>query len=649
MSFFKRIKWQEYVLAGILVLAFFLNFWNLAKEGYSNEYYAAAVKSMLQNPAAFFFGSLDTGLYVTVDKPPLGLWIQALSAKIFGVNAFGLIFPSALAGCLCVLLVYMIVKKAWGPTAGVIAAGIMATTPVLIALSRTNNLDVLLLFVLLCGAKFMLDASKKQSLPLYLLAMFFVGLGFNIKMMQAFLVLPAFLLIYFLGKGKLGKKLLHTGIAMCVLAVVSLSWAIAVDSIPASERPYIGSSGTNSVIELALGYNGLSRLNGQQGGAAGGGPGNIPMQGGRLMPGQYGVQLPGGTPPAMPDGSNNFNNMALDRAGGGSMGRGGPGGEEESGARGILRLYSAQLSGLVSWFLLPAAGVAVFAGAGAIYWIRKRKSLHFTQEQRQKITHIVFWSAWLLPMGMFFSIGGFIHRYYVVMLCPAIGALTAIAAALAYKSKYKKWLVPLCFLLSLAMQCIIVSRTSWLWLLIPMLVSGAAGMVFFTFREKVMQTVAAVLTAAALFTAPLAWSLTPVFNTINATIPNAGPDAQGGASGGNAPGRGMMGGTALKDYLLAHYNGERWAVAVSSANEAASIILETGLPVMAVGGFSGSDSILTLEQLQKYVASGQLKYYAISGTGRGSSGITQWVQENAKAVDLGNGQTLYDLSQTSTD
>src|SRR5664280_225689 len=107
----KKIRWQFFALTGISALSFFLNFWNLAKEGYSNQYYAAAVHSMLQNPAAFFFGSLDSGLYVTVDKPPLGLWLQALSSKIFGVNAFGLILPSALAGCLCVLLVYFIVKK----------------------------------------------------------------------------------------------------------------------------------------------------------------------------------------------------------------------------------------------------------------------------------------------------------------------------------------------------------------------------------------------------------------------------------------------------------------------------------------------------------------------------------------------------------
>jgi 4-amino-4-deoxy-L-arabinose transferase-like glycosyltransferase len=260
------IRWQYIVLAAIIVLSFFLNFWNLAKEGYSNEYYSAAVASMLKNPAAFFFGSLDTGLYVTVDKPPVGLWLQALSVHIFGQNALGFIFPSALAGVLCVLMVFLIVKKIWGLTPGILASGVMAAMPILVAMSRTNNMDMLLLFFLLLASLAMLRAVKRQSLPWYILAMAIVGVAFNVKMLEAFFVVPAFILIYLVaGKGKPVKKLIHTAVAVCVLAAVSFSWALVVDAIPTGERPYIGSSQKNSVMNLVFGYNGIARLTGERG------------------------------------------------------------------------------------------------------------------------------------------------------------------------------------------------------------------------------------------------------------------------------------------------------------------------------------------------------------------------------------------------
>ena len=187
--------------------------------------------------------------------------------------------------------------------------------------------------------------------------MVFVGFGFNVKMLQAFLVVPAFLLVYWLGKGKISKKIIHTVIAVIVLLAVSFSWALYVDSVPADERPYIGSSTTNSVMELALGYNGLSRLTGQQ-----------------------------------------------SRGGGMAMGgnTGGPGGEQESGTKGVFRLYTQQLSGLVSWFLLPAAAMVLLAAGGCIYWLWKRKSLDWTEERYDKLRSLVFWSAWLVPMAVFF-------------------------------------------------------------------------------------------------------------------------------------------------------------------------------------------------------------------------------------------------------
>lgn len=738
----KTFRWQDYVLIGIIILSFFLNFWALYKEGYSNEYYAAAVKSMLTNIKAFFYGSFDSGSFVTVDKPPLGLWIQALSCKLFGVNSFGLILPSALAGSMCVLLVYSMVKKIWGDTAGIISAAIVATTPILVALSRTNNLDMMLLFFLLCGANFILKASKNQSLKYYILAMVFVGLGFNIKMLQAFMVVPAFLLVYFLGKGKFAKKILHTVVALAVLAGVSFSWALIVDSIPTTQRPYIGSSSTNSVMNLILDYNGLNRLTGntfssrsnvmdsnlegmlssyfseialQNEGLSG--YGDVPSapdgEMAQIGPGQNSdssqmtppqndgsnqqsqnseISTSGNTDGRTRDDGNFDNNQDGQRSGIEGMmaggGGGGAGGESESGTRGIFRLFSEQLAGLISWFLLPALGAMVFAGVCLVRWFIKRKQNSITDEDRNKVNSMVFWSAWLLPMAVFFSIGGFIHRYYVVMLTPSIAALAAIAAVVVYKSKYKKWLMPLAFVLTLAMQCFIVLQTSWSMLWIPMVAVGILGLVLMFLKKELLNRLSAVLMLIALFIAPIAWSITPLIYTGNSTIPNAGPDMamNNGFNAGSFMGNLMSGqssnaissentaqttqtgeelmdgtkatdggktsstnSTALYEYLLANYNGERWILAVSSSNDAAPIILETGLPVMAMGGFSGSDSILTLDKFKEYVYSGELRYYyANSSRGQGdSSEIATWVKENGKAVEISNSVTIYDLSGLS--
>ncbi|MEI6101440.1 MAG: glycosyltransferase family 39 protein [Eubacteriales bacterium] len=639
------------MLAGIIVLSFFLNFWNLAKEGYSNEYYSAAVSGMLQNPAAFFFGSVDSGLFVTVDKPPLGLWLQALSAKAFGVNAFGLIFSSALAGTLSVLMVFLIVKQMCGPTAGIFASGILATTPILVAMSRTNNLDMLLVFFLLFASFLMLSAAKKQSLPKYILAMVLVGLAFNIKMLEAFFVVPAFILIYLIAaKGRAAKKVIHTAVAICVLLGVSFSWALAVDSIPAGQRPYIGSSQKNSVMDLVFGYNGMARLTGEQGR----GGSNQGMD--QYLPGSEngGLQFGQDGQPGQNDGQRPEQDNGQFGQNDGRM-NAGPGGSQESGQPGFFRLFSSQLSGLISWFLLPALAMVALALFGIFRWIFGRHKRAWTEEQKKKFKFILFWSAWLVPMAVFFSFGGFIHRYYVVLMSPAVAILAASAAHMAWTGIRRKWIVPLLFGATLALQCFIAGSTIWSIYLAPMLVCGAAGLILFLFsckkredngkkpgRPIFLKSAAAVLMACALFIAPIAWSLTPVTQTLNSTIPDAGPDMNKGF-GRNMINNGQM--SSLEEYIKAHYNGERWALAVSSASQAAPIILDTGLPVMAMGGFSGADQILTLDKLKQYVAAGDLKYYMVTGFSRGGSEINEWLQQNGKQVSLTGGIALYDLSQ----
>src|ERR671932_470990 len=264
-SLVSNLPWHGLALAAILILSAFLNLFRLTSEGYANEYYSAAVKNMLTSWHNFFFVSFDSG-FVSVDKPPLGLWIQAASAYLFGFHGWALLLPQALAGILSVALLYHLVSRAFGSVAGLIAALVLAVTPVAVGVERTNNSDGLLVLTVLTGTWAVIQATETGRVRWLLLGAAIVGLGFNIKMLEAYLVLPALYLLYFLAAPvSWWRRFIHLGAATALLLVVSLSWAIAVDMTPADQRPYVGSSENNSALNLAFGYNGATRLLGREG------------------------------------------------------------------------------------------------------------------------------------------------------------------------------------------------------------------------------------------------------------------------------------------------------------------------------------------------------------------------------------------------
>ncbi len=272
----------------IMVFSFGLHMYNIGSIGDANAYYTAAVESMLKSWSNFFFVAAEPGGSVTVDKPPLGLWIEAIFAYFLGVSGFSVSLPNILAGIFGIPLLYIMVKKYMGELAGLVAAFVMAITPVFVATNRNNTMDGMLVFFLLMAAWAFIQAAESGKLRWLLLGAFIVGLGFNIKMMQAFLPLPAFYALYFFGskEGWL-RKIVNLGIATVLLLAVSLSWAVVVDLVPAGQRPYIGSSGDNTVMGLIFGHNGTARLEGG-GGPGGGGPQN-------------------GTPPSAPQAGTNPN------------------------------------------------------------------------------------------------------------------------------------------------------------------------------------------------------------------------------------------------------------------------------------------------------------------------------------------------------
>ncbi|MFP3124331.1 glycosyltransferase family 39 protein [Ectobacillus funiculus] len=547
----KQERRFDIVLVGIAILAAFLNIFNIWNSGNANAYYTAAVTSMLQSFHNFFYASFDPAGFITVDKPPVVFWVQTAFAAVFGVHGWSVILPQALAGVGSVLLMYTLVKPTFGRTAARLSSLVMAFMPVAVAVSRTNNIDSLLVFTLLLGAWMLFRGVRSGKLGWVLGAFAMIGLGFNMKMMQAYMVVPAFFLLYVLAfKAQWKKKLIGLIAATVLMLGVSVSWAVVVDSIPAEDRPYIGSSSTNSVLELAFGYNGVSRLTGdntvggqsgtqQSAAAAASQQSNSSAANTNTQQTQNGttntqqtqnsttnMQQDGGTPPSGgPQGGMGRNN--------------GTSGLFGTGQAGPLRLFQKELSGQASWLLpfVAFASVALLAG------IRLRQK--FTDKQIETL----FWLAWLLPIAAFFSIAGFFHHYYLIMLAPAIAGLSG-AGWVELWSKYrdkegwKAWLLPSSIAVTTAFQLYILQAYSstigigWL-IAVGIAGMGTALVLFFARSNKTLSSRMALAGMLALLIGPLYWSATPLIYGENTMLPQAGPSG-GTMMGGNRPMDGNM-------------------------------------------------------------------------------------------------------------
>ncbi|MEM4360194.1 MAG: glycosyltransferase family 39 protein [Candidatus Bilamarchaeaceae archaeon] len=406
---------------------------------------------MLQSWHNFFFVAAEPGGAVSVDKPPVGLWIQVISASFLGVNALGLLLPQILAGVLSVILLYFLVRRSFGQMAGALAALALALTPVAVATDRNNTMDSTLILTLLVAAWAFLKATETGKLRYLLLGSLLVGIGFNIKMLEAYLPLPAFLALYLLGSQQtLWRKAANLLLAGVVIGAVSLSWALAVDLTPQDNRPYVGSSGNNSVMSLALGYNGVERLLGM-GGRGGiltaifdGGQARAPGPAQRAVPQAPLPRNPDGPP--QPDSTRGNVPQPSAFGPGATPARpqrvdgfpgGGFGATSGTGQAGPLRLFAPPLSKEVSW-LLPIAilGLLLLALGARLRWpiLPKHQSL-------------ALWGGWLLVGAIFFSVAGFFHEYYLSILAPPVSALFAIAVAQLLETRQA---VPLARLLAIS-------------------------------------------------------------------------------------------------------------------------------------------------------------------------------------------------------
>lgn len=630
-----RLPLVPLLLGGIILLAALLRFYNLSAIGDGNTYYTAAVESMLQSWHNFFFAAAEPGGSVTVDKPPLGLWIQAASAAIFGVNGVAVALPQVLAGILCVPLVYLLVKRYAGQVAGLVAALALAVTPVAIATERNNTMDATLVFTLLLATWAFVKATDSGRLRWLLAGAFLVGVGFNIKMLQAFLVLPALYALYFLGsKEGWGRKVLNLALATVLLLAVSFSWAIAVDLTPADQRPYVGSSENNTVMELIFGHNGLNRLLGGPGRGGNDGPPQAnaqsdgPQAQGVLPPPAGQLPAPGqgapGNLPAQPDGQPQ----------GPNAGGGGPGGGDEIGEPGLLRLFTAPLSNEIGW-LLPFGlfSMAVVAATGPL-------RLPLTDKHKA----LVLWGGWLLTAGVFFTVAEFYHAYYLIMMGAPLVALVGMGVAGLWELREKRpfwaWaLLALGVVGTVAFQAYTayqyVDSAPWLALAGLLVMVGLALLaVHLLWRERTLAVLGVAALGAALLVAPLVWSALTTLDAANINLPAA---YEGQAEGRPAGGERASVNADLLAYLQANTQDTEYLMAVRSSMEGASYVIETGRPVLYMGGFNGGDPVVSAVDLQQMVETGDLRYVLWSGGGQGAPGgtateIDTWLQGTCTPV-----------------
>lgn len=691
----KQIQHLDFMLISITLLSAFLNIFNIWKDKNANAYYTAAVTSMLQSWHNFFYASLDPGGYVTVDKPPVAFWIQTAFAYVLGVHGWSVILPQALAGVGSVLFVYFLVKPSFGKTAARLASLVMACTPIAVAVSRTNNIDSLLVFALLLATWMLFRGVSKQKLLWVFGAFAMIGVGFNIKMLQAYMVLPAFYLFYlFAFNCGWKKKIIALAAATAILIVVSASWAVVVDSIPEKNRPYIGGSQTNSVLELAFGYNGISRLKGmnrgktspgappdqrqtQQGDGAGQNQRQTPQQADAYSswPGQLqqdGNNMPIFTPQAPQDGVNmptwrelprnaDYRTDGFNASGftpdvnsrqGQAPGRGGPpgqgGGMFGTGQAGPLRLFQSELSGQISW-LMP---FLLFAGVSLLAGLHKRKAA-LTVKQKETL----FWLAWLLPSMAFFSVAEFFHQYYLIMLAPPIAALAGagwIELWNQYQTKdgWKRWLLPAGLLATAAFELYILQpyqkQIGMEWFAgIGAAAIGLSLVLFFIAKKQVTAFIAAIACMLVLLVAPLYWAATPILYGGNSMLPQAGPSSRQGFGQrqgmGGGPGSSSVSGPdsginmKLIEYTTKNNTGEDYLFMTTDTSTAESYIIETGKAVIAMGGFSGSDPILNVDKLKQMIAQKKVKFFLISsgpgpGGREGSSEVINWIRANSTEV-----------------
>ncbi len=493
-------------LFGVLAVAAVLNLWNLQVNGWANTYYAAAVRSMSASWHDFLFGSMDRSGLMTVDKPPLAVWVQALSARIFGFHPLSMLVPQALMGVAAAGLMYDLVRRRFGRVAGFVAGITLATTPTIVAVSRHNNPDELLVLLSVAAVWLALRALDTGATRWLVWCGVAVGLGFETKMGVALMLVPAIAAAWIWMRWERGAALranlrvlaalLWAGLA---LAVVGGAWPLLVTLTPATDRPWISGTTDNSIWSLIFGYNGLGRIAGQTGG-------------------------PGGA--------------------GGGPGGGGAGGSLFGGPTGIFRLLQSGLGDQAGWLL----GFAIVSALGLLVATRLRRT-------DPRTGFVIVLGGALATIGVVFSFAsGIFHPYYVSMIAPwaaalvgaGVGEMLRAPFGVARSARSARILGPAAIVGGAVTELVVLGeiggQLGWATPLVIVAAVAGAALLALALSPKLRVVVVAVAMAA-LLAAPATWAAETLSYATNGTFPTGGP--QSAATGGGFGGFGLVGARRL--------------------------------------------------------------------------------------------------------
>ncbi|MGW7303331.1 ArnT family glycosyltransferase [Streptomyces sp. NPDC054829] len=685
-------RWVRPAFLGLLLATAVLYLYNLSASGYANSFYSAAVQAGSESWKAFFFGSLDAANAITVDKPPASLWPMALSVRLFGLNSWAIMVPEVLMGVGTVAVVYAAVRRRFSPAAGLISGAVLALTPVAALMFRFNNPDAMLALLMAVACYFVIRALEDGRTKWLLWAGAAIGFAFLAKTLQAFLILPPLALVHGVCAPVSVKKRIGQLAAGLAAIVVSGGWWVAIVELwPASSRPYIGGSQNNSFLELTFGYNGLGRLNGEETGSVGGGGGNGGGNWGetgwdRLFASNIGGQISWLIPAALILLVAAL--VATRKAKRTSVTRGSF--LVWGGSLIVTMLVFSYMQGIFHEYYTVALApyVAPLVGMGSVLlWERREKawaSLTLAGAMTatagwgyvllNRSSDYLPWLKWLVLVGGLAAALGlvFVSRLgrQLALGVAGLGLVAALAGPTAY-----------------TLTTVNEGHSGSIVTAGPTVQGGRSGGPGgggpggggpgggFPGQQgnqgQGQQGQGQGQQGGGMGQPPTGGN---GGNGGNGGFPGGGtmPGQQGNQPGnqqgnrqngdGGMPGGGggggmggLLNGASVSDEaqaLLEKDAGDyTWAAAAIGAQNAASYQLSTGEPVMAIGGFNGTDPSPTLAEFKEYVADGKIHYFIASGSGGGmggaangtSSQISAWVEENFEAVTV-DGTTFYDLT-----
>jgi 4-amino-4-deoxy-L-arabinose transferase-like glycosyltransferase len=680
-----RVRTEHLALGAILALSALLNVNRLSHNQWANIFYSAAVRSMLGSLHNFVYVSFDPGGMVTVDKPPLGLWVQALSAKVFGLTPLSLLLPEAIMGVLGVAALYWVVRPRFGAAAAIASALALAVFPSFVAVSRDNNLDslLILLMILACGVG--LRAIETGRLRTLLGCAVLVGLAFNTKTLAAYLVVPGLALGYLVcAPGALSRRVGQLLAAGAMLVVVSGAWIAVVELTPASRRPYVGGSTNNSELGLTFGYNGFGRVGGQVGG-----PGEIRIvlrhgSLARIEKAALQHQREGSAsgltrqgllsaikPPPLTAAATAKKRKLHPR-----LPSLLPNGHARNptafgGPTGALRLFDVELNGQGAWMLpfallglialafwsfagsrAAAQTEAPLAGAGPAGDPRARPSVaeggqaRFEQRlgrrgpiyDRGRLGALIVLGGWFLVEFAVLSFSkGIVHPYYISALGPGTAAMVG-GGAVAFiapgpRRRLRMALIPIAVAATVVAQIVVLHDERYLRWFWPLLAAGAALGVLAILTLPRWRSQAMALLLGLLLVAPAVYAATTWGFDVEGTFPAAGPHAAGAYGKFGISSKAARVNRELIAYLRPRHPGTRWKVLTEASDSAAPLDL-LGFDTGAMGGYSGYDPALNGPGLARLVQRGEARYVVIGGaySERGGNAAATAVLDSCRLI-----------------